>query len=133
MKLRIDGRIRAQKFIYEVLETEKVYYLKKGEGDFEVSTSNDYYDDEDYPLRVLPFWSKTFISYARKWAEDLEIQEISLEHFVKIWIKTMNENGDIVGLNWDQHGIGYELPPLELLELLGDAEKGKEISLEDIP
>lgn len=130
MKLSIDGQKRAEKFIYETLETGMVYYLKSGEN-AETTESHHYADEEGNPAPVIPFWSKTFISYARKWADDLEIQEVSLESFVKNWISGMNEDGVIAGLNWDQHGIGYECEPMDLLEFLSQAEEGQEISLID--
>ena len=128
MKLQIDGQKRAEKFVYEVLETDTVYYLQKGEY-AETTESHNYENDEGNPAPVIPFWSKTFISYARKWADDLEIQEISLESFVKNWIRGMNEDGVIVGLNWDQNGIGYECDPIDLLEFISQAAEGQEISL----
>lgn len=41
----------------------------------------------------------------------------------------MNEDGVVVGLNWDQNGIGYECDPIDLLEFLSQAEEGQTISL----
>ncbi|MBY0273412.1 MAG: DUF2750 domain-containing protein [Alphaproteobacteria bacterium] len=115
--LEIDSQLRAKKFIAEILETQKVYYLKQGKYAIE-SESNNYEDEEGNPLSIIPFWSKTYLPYARKWHEGSAIQELPIESFIKYWLKGMNKDGLIVGLNWDQNGIGYECKPLELLENL---------------
>jgi len=113
--LEIDGKIRAQKFIAEVLETNTVYFLKRGKY-AEESESNNYEDEERNPLSIIPFWSKTYIPYARKWSDESELHELSLEEFIKCWLKGMTADGVIVGLNWDQNGLGYECTPLTLIE-----------------
>lgn len=126
--LEIDSKIRARKFIIEVLETNKVYYLRQGKG-AEQSESNNYDDEEGNPLPIIPFWSKSYIPYARKWSEGAELHELSLEEFVKYWLKGMNGDGIIVGLNWDQSGIGYECYALDLLKNLAGAEELEDLIL----
>jgi hypothetical protein len=129
--LEVDSQKRARKFIYEVLETDVVYYLKRGNY-AEVTESNHYHDEEENPSPIIPFWSKGFLPYARKWSPKLDVQEISLEEFIKYWLKGMNKDGVIVGLNWDQNGIGYECLPFTLLQNLAKAEEGEEVSLENL-
>jgi hypothetical protein len=46
------------------------------------------------------------------------VQELALEDFLKFWLTGMDKVGLIVGLNWDQNGIGYEGLPTEVLEKL---------------
>lgn len=113
--LEIDGTLRAEKFIHEVLETDSVFYLKNDQF-AQDSESNHYQDEDGNPAPVIPFWSKKFIPYAKKWSPGLEVKEISLKSFVTEWLNGMNEDGIIVGLNWDQNGIGYECTASSLFE-----------------
>lgn len=129
--LQADSEKRAKKFIQEILETNTVYSLNE-EGHAVVAESTSYEDEEGNPLAVVPFWSKSFIPYARKWGEGAVIEEISLEAFVKNWISAIHENHDLVGLNWDQHGIGYECEPQDLIEMLASADEGQEITLKHL-
>ncbi len=43
----------------------------------------------------------------------------------------MKADGVIAGLNWEQHGIGDECDPMDLLEFLSQAENGQKISFPD--
>jgi len=44
--------------------------------------------------------------------------ELSLEDFINYWLPGMNNDGVILGLNWDQNGIGCECQPSNLLDKL---------------
>lgn len=120
--LKVDSEKRASTFIKEVLTTGVVYYLKNNKlGGAENSESNDYTDKEGNPATVIPFWSKTFLPYARKWGETSQVQELLLTDFVALWITGMDKDNVVAGLNWDQNGIGYECLPIDLLEKLREA------------
>lgn len=117
--LKADSEKRAHAFITEALRTRIVYYLKKdGQEGAEDSESNDFTDLEGSPATVIPFWSKSFLPYARKWGETCPVQDLSLDDFLQFWLTGMNKDALIVGLNWDQNGIGYECLPTDLLEKL---------------
>lgn len=115
--LAVDSQKRANKFTREAFETKLVYYLKQGQSP-EVSETTNYEDKEGNALPIIPFWSKTYIPYARKWSDNSEIQQLSLEDFTEYWLTGMQEDEIMVGLNWDQNGIGHECTPLDLLEEL---------------
>lgn len=123
--LEIDSLRRADTFLKEVIDSKKVYYLKKDEG-VEVFESNDFEDEEGNSGLVIVFWSESFVAYARKLGEGLEVQELDLDKFKEAWLTGMDKDGVIVGLNWDQNGIGLECLPLALLEKLSSNEEGKE-------
>jgi len=117
--LKGDSEKRAHAFITDALSTRVDYYVKKdGYEGAEDSESNDFSDLEGNAATVIPFWSKSFLPYARKWGETCPVQELSLEDFLKFWLTGMDKDGLIVGLNWDQNGIGYEGLPTEVLEKL---------------
>ncbi len=126
--LKADSLKRAKKFIDEILETNVVYCLVEEDGVL-MSTSHDFHDDEGNPAPLVPFWSKSFIPYARKWGEGAEVDELSLETFVKGSLRNMNEDGIIVGVNWNQKGFGYECEAYSILENLAKAEDGEEVIL----
>jgi hypothetical protein len=117
--LKVDGEKRASKFITEVLNTGMVYYLKSNEfGGAEDSESNDFTDKDGCPATVIPFWSKSFLPYAKKWGGLSQLQELLLKDFVTLWLTGMNKDNVVVGLNWDQNGIGHECLPTDLLKKL---------------
>ena len=123
--LEIDSLKRADTFLREAIELKKVYYLKKDEG-VEVFESNDFEDEEGNSGLVIVFWSESCLAYARALGEGLEVQELDLEKFKEAWLKGMEQDGVVAGLNWDQNGIGVECLPLELLEKISSNEMGKE-------
>lgn len=116
--LKADSEKRAEKFITEALNTRIVYFLKMDDGSAETTISHELTDKDGNPAPVIPFWSKSYLPYARKWSQDCPMQELTLEDFVKFWLQGMAKDGVLVGLNWDQHGIGSECAPTELLAKL---------------
>lgn len=123
--LEIDSLRRADKFLKEAIGSKKVYYLKKDEG-VEVFESSDFEDEEGNSGLVIVFWSESFLDHARALGEGLDLQELDLEKFKEAWLKGMDQDGVVAGLNWDQNGIGVECLPLELLEKISSHEMGKE-------
>lgn len=111
--LEINFEQRYNEFIERIIENEVVWGLKlKDEDDWAVSESNDYED-----TGVMVFWSdKAYAKECAKeeWAE-YEVTDIPLELFVKNWLTGLDEDGILVGVNWDGNLIGYETEPIELL------------------
>lgn len=120
--LQIDSQARAEKFITEIQNDGFLFYVLKGDGSAEISASNDFSDEEERPCVVIPFWSQKFLPYAQIWADGAEIQELSLEDFIEFWLPGMMHDHVIVGLNWDQHGIGSECQPIDILNRLAESK-----------
>lgn len=128
--LRADTIVRANKFLQEIRDSNTVYYVRNGQNAIP-SDSHHFEDSDGNACPVIPFWSKSFLPYARAWGEGLDIQELPLEAFKEHWLNGMEQDGVIVGLNWDQHGIGYEVEPIKLLEILTSLEKGNKAVFEE--
>ena len=116
--LVVDSEKRAKAFITEALKTRVVYFLEMENGSAESTESNEFFDDDDDPVRVIPFWSKSYLPYARKYSDNCPMHKLTLEDFVNLWLPGMNNDGVVVGLNWDQNGIGSEWLPTDLLDKL---------------
>lgn len=65
---------------------------------------------------VIPFWSHK--AYAQRLAkkewETYKPTPIDFDEFVDSWLKGMDENGVLVGVNWNAHLIGKEVEPRDL-------------------
>jgi hypothetical protein len=111
-------------FIERVVALGEVWGLKSEEG-FAVCPSNDY-DDTD----VLLFWSDK--AYANAVAKDeWELYEpacIPLSHFLENWLVGMQQDGALVGSNFDANLFGQETEPLELtIELLDEIKRQQKV------
>ena len=106
------------RFIEQVRESEEVWGLRSDEG-WAYCASNEYEDTD-----VLVFWSDQ--AYARKhvkgeWSSH-EPVAIPLDEFIDNWLQGMDEDGLLVGPNWDVGLCGLEVEPQELAEKLTDDE-----------
>jgi hypothetical protein len=99
-----------QKFVERVIESQTVWALKSKEG-YATADSNEFEDVE-----VIPFWSDK--AYANVLAKDewesFEPSSIPLSEFLEDWLVGMNNDGMMIGTNWDQNLFGKEIEPLDL-------------------
>ncbi len=119
LDLTINSIRRYEKFIKRVSESKMVWGLKNEKG-WCVCESNEYEDTE-----VMPFWSDE--AYARQcaikeWSHN-KPTSIPLDVFMNNWIYGMNEEGLVVGINWNEKLIGLEVEPFDLLDDLENALK----------
>lgn len=119
LDLTINSKRRFENFIKRVSESKTVWGLENEDG-WSVCESNEYEDTE-----VLPFWSDE--AYARQCAikgwSDYKPSAIPLEVFMNNWLNGMNEDGLLVGVNWNAKLIGLEVEPYDLLKELEEALK----------
>lgn len=109
MKNSADGINRADKFYDEVINTGVVYIIKTKNGGPLVCPSNEFFNPEtNEQLPVIPVWSESYLAYARKYGEDMDVAQITFEEFFYGMLPTMRNDNVIVGLNWDMAGIGVE-------------------------
>lgn len=105
-----------QRFIDQVVANKMVWGLKSSDG-WAMSVSNEIEDTQ-----VMPFWSDRVSAKktaAEKW-DTAEPVSIKLDQFIELWLKSMHEEGILVGINWDIHLRGKEIEPDELRNRLLD-------------
>ncbi len=108
-----------QVFMSGVTASKTVWGLKASDG-WAAAPSNDFEDRQ-----VMPFWSD------RDWAKMVAVEKwptsepssIKLDDFVNLWLKSMHEDGVLVGVNWNTALIGKEIEPLELEKMILEVEK----------
>lgn len=107
-----------ERFIAQILESEEVWGLNSKDG-WAYCASNEYEDTD-----VLPFWSDR--SAAEKhvkgdWRAH-KPEPISLDDFIDIWLRGMDEDGALVGPNWSNDLAGLEVEPGDVVEKLTEEE-----------
>jgi hypothetical protein len=113
--LIIHSKNRYKKFLERVPVSGVVWGLKEADDSFFVCESNEYED-----TYVMAFWSER--AYAKSCAvEELshfEPSPIPLDIFMNNFLLGLDEDGLLVGLNWNSKLIGVEVEPAEVYEKL---------------
>ncbi|WP_036155360.1 DUF2750 domain-containing protein [Maribacter forsetii] len=112
----ITVKNRHKKFLKTVCETETVYGLKNKKG-FATSSSFHYDDEDGEPVGMICFWAEK--ARAKSCIKDgwrnYEPTEISLSEFMENWCVGMENDGLLVGTQFDQNMFGFEAAPLKLI------------------
>jgi len=118
---------RHTRFIKTVCKTEVVYGLENVEG-LASSSSMYFEDDEENPIGIICFWAEEALAKScikSDWS-DYKITKITLSDFIENWCVGMEEDGLIVGTEFDQNMFGHEAEPLELiLDLVNELAQNK--------
>jgi hypothetical protein len=96
-----------QRFIDQVAANKTVWGLKSSDG-WAMTLSNEIEERQ-----VMPFWSDRLSAKkvaAEKWATS-EPVSIKLNEFIDLWLRSMHEDGTLVGTNWDAYLMGKEIEP----------------------
>lgn len=99
-----------RRFIERVAKARVVWGLQSPKG-WAAAPSNDHEGQE-----VMPFWSdRAYAARAAKdeWAE-YEPTSIDIDSFIDKWLKGMNQDGLLIGTNWNARLMGLEVEPAEL-------------------
>lgn len=113
--LTADLNANYQRFIEHVQESGQVWGLQSASG-WVVVDSAEFEDSE-----VMPFWSEEGHAKAHcvdEWAEFSPVA-IEIEDFVSDWLPGMDEDGTLVGPNWNADLEGLEIEPVEVARQLG--------------
>ena len=124
-KNHIDIRLKHEKFIKKVCETNIVYGLEKG-GGYATSSSNDLEDEDGEPIGIICFWSEKALanSCVKNGWKEYKLSEIKLSEFIENWCIGIDNDELLVGTNFDQNMFGYEIEGYDLiLELLDELKK----------
>lgn len=127
LKNHIDVRLKHEKFIKRVCETNIVYGLESKEG-FATSSSNDFEDEDGEPVGIICFWSEKALanSCIKNGWEEYKLAEINLSEFIENWCIGMDNDELLVGTNFDQNMFGFEIEPFDLiLELVEELKTNK--------
>jgi hypothetical protein len=103
-----------QAFIDAAIRSGAVWGLEHPEG-WALAASVEYEDSY-----VMPFWSTEAEARqcaAEEWAE-YNVSGIPLEDFINTWLPGMQEDGYLVGTDWDVETAGPEIEPDDLAEAL---------------
>lgn len=104
-------------FIDAAVSSGAVWGLEHDEG-WALAASVEYEDSY-----VMPFWSSEEAARAcasEEWAE-YRVSGLPLEDFIQQWLPGMQEDGYLVGTDWDVETAGPEIEPEELAEVLETA------------
>lgn len=104
------------RFIKNICESGIVYGLENDEG-FATSNSIHYEDEEGDAVEIICFWAEKFLAKScikEGWA-DYDISEISLSDFMENWCVGMDNDGHLIGAEFDQNMFGYETEPLDMI------------------
>jgi Protein of unknown function (DUF2750) len=111
------------RFVRDVKANGVVWGLQSDHG-WAVCESEEYEDTE-----VYPFWSdeaEARVHCTDDWA-DYAPARLDLDLFIDTWLAGMNEDGVMVGTNWDADLSGLEVEPYDLAkELLGEEFQAEE-------
>lgn len=105
-----------QKFITEACANGLVWGLEKDE-EFATSISDQFEDEDGQPVEMICVWSDKASALAcakDDWAEHIPM-EIPLADFIEKWCLGMDDDGLMVGTNFDENLFGTEADPLELI------------------
>ncbi|CAM3057262.1 DUF2750 domain-containing protein [Vibrio ordalii] len=112
-KLTADLQTNLELFIEQTKETQLVWGLKNEDG-WLACDSTEFENSE-----VMPFWSTKEDAQTHnveEWA-DFEVLEIPLDIFVEDWLITLDEDGVLIGTNWNASLEGKEVEPADLAKM----------------
>lgn len=107
---------RHKRFIKTVCKSEIVYALKNTKG-FATSSSMNHENNKGEPIGIICFWAEKAL--AKSCIKDhwftYKVVEISLTEFMEVWCVGMQNDGLIIGTEFDRNMFGHEAKPLELI------------------
>ncbi len=122
------------RFIQLLLESQTVFTLSDDEGIAECP-SNEFTDGaEDEPVPVYCLWSSEQAALAcrsEEWSH-YELDAVPLAVLMGEWLLAMEEDGVLVGIDFDAELYGMEVEPVGLLGDLLNAAQEQGVEL-DIP
>ncbi|MFC3150576.1 DUF2750 domain-containing protein [Litoribrevibacter euphylliae] len=105
----------AETFLSESVENKQVWALKHDEGGWASCESKDYED-----TAIFLFWSTedNAVQYGQGEWKDFKPTAIDLEAFIETWLKGLDQEDHMIGMNWEAGLFGLEVEPLEIAKKL---------------
>ena len=112
----ITVKNRHLKFVKTVCESEIVYALKNKKG-YATSTSVHYEDEDGNPIGMICFWAEKVRakSCIKDGWKKYQVVEIKLSEFMENFCVGMENDGLLIGTQFDQNMFGFESEPLDLI------------------
>ncbi|MGB0894294.1 MAG: DUF2750 domain-containing protein [Parashewanella sp.] len=108
-------------FVTGVEKEQHLWALQDSTGEGWVVCDSSQFEQTD----VMPLWSSEELAQKNctdEW-QDYQVASISLNDFLEFWVSDFNDDGVMVGLNWQVDGECLEIDPIELAKQLVDVEK----------
>ena len=108
-------------FIENVKDSQCIWGLQDETGEGWVVCDSVEFEDTD----VMPLWSsedKAKAHCSDEWA-NYQPAAIPLVDFLEYWVSDFNDDGVLVGIDWDGENDCSELDPIELAQELADIEE----------
>ncbi|KGK00606.1 DUF2750 domain-containing protein [Thalassotalea sp. ND16A] len=102
-------------FVETVNEDEQLFALQNENGDWVVCDSVEFENSD-----VMPVWASAAdaqLFCIDEW-QSYSVASINLEQFLEEWIGDLNEDGVLIGVNWQTDSEGKELDAIEFAKLL---------------
>ena len=105
----------AETFLKDVLQAEQVWALKHAEGGWASCESKDYEE-----TAIFLFWSSEELAnqYGQSGWKDYQATSIDLTSFIETWLKGLDQEDHLIGMNWETGLFGLEVEPLEIAKKL---------------
>lgn len=104
-----------KKFVATVDENQQLFALQNELGEWVVCDSAEFENAD-----VMPVWASA--EDAKKFCidewQDYNVADIHLELFLEDWISDLNDDGVLVGVNWQVDEDGAEMDAIEFAKLL---------------
>ena len=108
-------------FIEDVKQHQAVWGLQDESGEGWVVCDSSEFEDAD----VMPLWSteaQAKIHCTEEWVNYKPVA-IALTELLEFWISDLNDDGVLIGLNWQEDHDCLELDPIRLAKSLVNVEE----------
>ncbi|WP_163934186.1 DUF2750 domain-containing protein [Paraferrimonas sp. SM1919] len=107
-------------FINAVIDNQLLWGLAEKNGDGFLVCDSSEYEDTD----VMPLWDSEQQAASHctdEWSEYSPVS-IDLEQFLEFWVSDLNDDGVLVGVQWQLDGECPEYDPIELAKAFAEQE-----------
>lgn len=120
-----------ESFVKKICEDGVVYSMESNDA-FALCGSNKFSTDAGEPVTVFCFWSDEILAKkccVEDWS-NFKTNEITIASFIEDWCVEIYNDSFLVGLDFDDQMIGVEVDPIDLILLITNEIKAKNIELE---
>ncbi|NMH63666.1 DUF2750 domain-containing protein [Shewanella salipaludis] len=108
-------------FIENVKQDQILWGLQDETGEGWVVCDSSEFEDTD----VMPLWSSQAAAKSHcsdEW-QDYQAVAITLDEFLEFWVSDLNDDGVLIGVDWETDQDCFELDPIVLAKELVDVEE----------
>ncbi len=119
--LMTDLHSNLEAFVTDVKTSQKIWALQEPSSEDWVVLDSINFENTD----VMPLWSNEALAKEHcidEW-KDYIATEISLAHWLEFWVEDLNEDGVIIGVNWQEEQECLEVELSEFTQAIASVEK----------